>query len=106
MTRAIVLSDKDNVATLIDHGKSGDSCQLKGDAKGHVTLAADIPFGHKVAIQPIDAGCAVVKHGEDIGQASSSIGLGAHVHVHNVESRRGRGDLHGPGATQTEGDRQ
>jgi altronate dehydratase small subunit len=28
-----------------------------------------------------------------IGRASASIGTGRHVHVHNVEGVRGRGDL-------------
>jgi altronate dehydratase small subunit len=55
-------------------------------------LTTDIPYGHKVAVKPIAAGEAVIKHGEDIGVASAAIAIGDHVHVHNVESRRGRGD--------------
>ncbi|VFS54652.1 Uncharacterised protein [Leminorella grimontii] len=34
----------------------------------------------------------VYKYGESIGRATQAIELGEHVHVHNVESERGRGD--------------
>jgi SAF domain len=36
----------------------------------------------------------VVKYGNPIGTATSEIAAGAHVHVHNVASTRGRGDQH------------
>ena len=94
MTRALMLDAKDSVATLIDKGAAGDICELKGEGKGRVRLSADIPYGHKVAVKAIAKGEAVVKHGETIGQATAPIGVGEHVHVHNVKSRRGRGDLH------------
>ena len=96
MTRALVLDAGDSVATLIDNGAAGEACQLKGDANGTVRLAADIPYGHKVAIKPIAKGDSVVKHGETIGQATAAIKVGEHAHVHNIESRRGRGDLYRP----------
>jgi hypothetical protein len=35
----------------------------------------------------------VVKYGQRIGVAGADIAAGAHVHVHNVVSERGRGDL-------------
>lgn len=35
----------------------------------------------------------VIKYGEIIGKASVEIRKGQHVHVHNLESLRGRGDL-------------
>ena len=96
MPRALVLDAGDSVATLIDNGAVGETCQLKGEGKGTVRLAADIPYGHKVAIKPIAKGDVVLKHGEDIGQATAEIKVGEHAHVHNIESRRGRGDLHRP----------
>lgn len=92
MGKALVLDGKDNVATLIEPGRAGEMCELKGFGAGQVRLAADIPYGHKVAIRPIAAGGPVLKHGEDIGVASAAIAVGEHVHIHNVESRRGRGD--------------
>ena len=34
-----------------------------------------------------------MKYGEEIGVASRAIAAGNHVHVHNLDSMRGRGDL-------------
>lgn len=58
-----------------------------------VTVAGRVPFGHKVALRQIDKDEPVLKYGEAIGLAASAIGAGDHVHTHNVESQRGRGDL-------------
>jgi altronate dehydratase small subunit len=51
-----------------------------------------IPFGHKFATRDIGKGTLVVKYGEPMGVATRDIKAGSHVHVHNVESSRGRGD--------------
>jgi altronate dehydratase small subunit len=93
MTRAIVLNPEDNVATLIDAGRAGESCQLMGELKGELVLLEDIPFGHKVCIAEMPKAAVVTKYGQVIGRASKSIKLGEHMHVHNVESNRARGDL-------------
>ena len=92
MPRALVLNKSDNVATLIDGGKSGDACALQGEVRGTVTLLGDVPFGHKICIKDTSAGQDILKYGTVIGKASTAIKSGAHVHVHNVESARGRGD--------------
>jgi altronate dehydratase small subunit len=92
MPRAIVLNRLDNVATLIDTGSEGDSCGLQGEATGEVRLLQDVPFGHKVCIREAAAGDDVVKYGQVIGKASAALRVGVHVHAHNVESARGRGD--------------
>lgn len=92
MPRAIVLDRRDNVATLIDEGRAGERCTLQGEAEGAATLRQDVPFGHKVCIRDATPGDAIVKYGQVIGNASTAIAAGDHVHVHNVESARGRGD--------------
>ncbi len=92
MTRAILLNPSDNVATLIDDGTSGDSCTLQGEGSGSVELAKDIPFGHKVAVSDIEPDGEIIKYGQIIGLAVEAIPTGQHAHVHNIESRRGRGD--------------
>ena len=92
MTRAILLNQSDNVATLIDEGSSGDDCLLQGEGSGSVKLTKDIPFGHKVAISNINVGDDIIKYGEVIGLATEVIATGQHAHIHNIESRRGRGD--------------
>ena len=93
MARAIVLNDKDTVATLIEAGRAHEACPLQGARPGSVHLLADVPFGHKVAIKDMAAGADVVKYGQVIGATTAPIKTGEHVHVHNVGSKRGRGDL-------------
>jgi len=52
----------------------------------------NIADGHKYAVRDIEAGENIVKYGQPIGIASKDILPGQHVHVHNLESDRGRGD--------------
>ncbi len=90
MTRAIVVSERDNVATALETLEAGASLAIGGAT---VAVRDRIPEGHKVAIQAIAAGATVVKYGSPIGTATTDIPAGAHVHTHNVASTRGRGDL-------------
>lgn len=92
MIRAIILNNGDNVATLVDPGKKGEAVALTGEATGNVTLAADVAFGHKLATRGIAKGEPILKYGKVIGQATQAIALGDHVHTHNVEALRARGD--------------
>jgi len=89
---ALVISDRDNVATALETLEAGRTITLGAIA---VTLRERIPHGHKLALAPIPAGQPVLKYGSPIGLATSDIPTGAHVHVHNVASSRGRGDLDG-----------
>jgi len=92
MLRAIVLNPRDNVAVLLGTGAPADVCSLQGAQEGTVRLQMAIPYGHKVAIRAMDKGEAVVKYGEVVGRTTVQVNPGEHVHVHNVESLRGRGD--------------
>lgn len=56
-----------------------------------------VPPGHKVAVAPTRPGAAVIKYGHVIGYAITDIVPGDHVHSHNVESGRARGDRVGEG---------
>lgn len=58
-----------------------------------VQVKEDIPAFHKIAIANVVQGGTVFKYGEAIGKALTGIEKGDHVHVHNIESMRGRGDL-------------
>ena len=94
MLRAIVLHAGDNVATIIDNGGVARSeCRLRGERGGSVVLGAAIPYGHKIALADIPTGAEIRKYGLVIGRATAAIPAGHHVHVHNVESLRGRGDV-------------
>ena len=57
-----------------------------------VTILEEIKFGHKFAVVEIDQGEEILKYGQVIGRATRKILTGEHVHVHNLEGIRGRGD--------------
>jgi len=93
MERTVVMKDADNVATCLADLKAGDVEQVTvGGTPRSVAIKDDIPFGHKIALADIDAGGQVFKYGEVIGLASRPISTGQHVHIHNVDSIRARGD--------------
>lgn len=81
----VKVNEKDNVATLLKNF-------LKGSMAGDITLLDDISKGHKIALKDIKKGEYIIKYGEYIGIASMDIKKGEHVHVHNIEGIRGRGD--------------
>ena len=85
----VINPDVDNIATLIGEVKAGEVVEavVKGEKK-RITVRQDIPYGHKVAIEPIKRGEAVYKYGLSIGAASKDIGEGDYVHIHNIESLR------------------
>jgi altronate dehydratase small subunit len=90
---ALVMDAKDHVATAIKDLHAGDGIVYRiGDQVFELTLIDPIPFGHKVAIVPVPAGTEVRKYGEVIGRSTTAIEAGKHVHIHNVEGIRGRGD--------------
>lgn len=90
MKAALVISDRDNVATALEPLEPGRVLALGSVS---VTVSEPVPHGHKISLRAIAAGEPVVKYGSPIGTASIDIAAGAHVHVHNVSSSRGRGDL-------------
>ncbi len=54
---------------------------------GHrITFEKALGFGHKIATRPITKGEQIIKFGIPIGSATADIGLGEHVHLHNIKS--------------------
>ena len=93
---ALKVADADNVATVFADGTTAGTVVCVRDRAGNeslVTALGDIPYGHKIAIADIAVGQTIVKYGESIGVASREIAVGDYVHVHNLDSMRGRGDL-------------
>lgn len=92
--QAVLIHENDNVATCVEYMSAGTRISyFRGGSAESLLLSQDIPLGHKVAILPIEKNANVVKYAESIGVAITSIEPGQHVHVHNMESKRGRGDL-------------
>lgn len=93
--RALVIHAEDNVANLVGEGQEGQEvqCEIAGGETKQVTLLNDVPLYHKFALVGIEAGEEICKYGYVIGKAIRDIEQGEHVHAHNIESLRGRGDL-------------
>ena len=92
---ALRVNDKDNVATIFAEGiTDGTQVEIR-DHKGNgdqVVVIGDVPFGHKIAARDIKKGELINKYGEEIGIATADIKKGEYVHIHNLDSMRGRGD--------------
>lgn len=94
--KAIVMKNKDNVATVTEDAEAGSDIVINIDGETVTLHVTDrIPFGHKVAIKAIAKDEKIIKYGEVIGMATTDIAAGQHTHVHNLVGCRGRGDLVG-----------
>jgi altronate dehydratase small subunit len=82
-SRLLLLFDGDNVLVARMRIRAGEAILVEGAG---VTLAADLPLGHKLARRAILAGEKIVKYGAPIGTATEAIPVGTPVHVHNVKS--------------------
>jgi altronate dehydratase small subunit len=95
-----VVEPTDNVATALRELEAGETVTVAvGDEERTVEVQEDVIFGHKIAIEDITAGDTIVKYGKSIGNATEDIPAGTWVHVQNVESNYGRGDLASEGQT-------
>ena len=91
---AIVISEEDNVATALRNLNCNEKAAVGiGDRTISVMMVDPVEFGHKFAIASIHRGQDIIKYGEVIGRATADIAAGAHAHIQNIESLRGRGDL-------------
>jgi altronate dehydratase small subunit len=91
---AIVIKRQDNVATAIRDIEDGKTATVGIEDETLIVRAIQpIPLGHKLALRRIQSGEEILKYGTVIGRATQDIQVGEHVHVHNVESTRARGDL-------------
>ena len=88
----LVHSPKDNVGVIVVEGLKGGTDMLGVITETDKTLKLkaqqDIPIGHKVALKPLKKGDTIIKYGEDIGKMVADAGVGAHVHVQNLKTKR------------------
>lgn len=81
LNKLLRLHPSDNVGVAIQRLEPGGPLTHPG---GSVLPRTAVPAGHKIALQPISAGAAVLKYGEPIGLATAQIEPGDHVHSHNL----------------------
>jgi len=90
LASAIVISEQDSVATATRNIKAGEKVTVSSGGEEYELLVKDdIKFLHKFALKNIKKDEKVLKYGWVIGQATSDISQGEHVHTHNLHSLRG-----------------
>ncbi|AGB41133.1 altronate dehydratase [Halobacteroides halobius DSM 5150] len=92
--QGLVMSKEDNVATVVEEVSTGEKVTIRmGGETKEIKVTEAIPFGHKFCLAEIKKGEDVIKYGESLGAANQDINVGDYVHVHNLDSKRGRGDM-------------
>jgi altronate hydrolase len=79
----LFLDPKDNVAVALRDLEINERISWDADS---LQVRSFIPQGHKIALQHISTGEAIIKYGMPIGLAKVPIEAGEHVHIHNVTS--------------------
>ena len=79
--RALRISAEDNVAVALSALSAGDSVVVGNRS---IELRADVPAGHKIALDTIADGDPVTKYGFPIGVATAFIQPGDWIHSHNL----------------------
>jgi len=88
----LVHSPKDNVGVVVVEGLRAGTDMLgvitETDKTVKLKAKDDIPIGHKVALKSLKKGDTVLKYGEDIGLVTTDTGVGEHVHIQNLKTKR------------------
>lgn len=87
MIKILRINKKDNVAVALGDIKKGESFIIE---RTPWIAKENINFGHKIALIDIFKGEKVIKYGEVIGYAIQDMKKGDWIHVHNLQSNRGR----------------
>lgn len=82
----IKINPKDVVAVALKPLAKGTVCDVAGEK---VTLAEDIPQGHKFALCDLAQGADVIKYGFRIGTTKEPVQKGGWIHVHNLKTALG-----------------
>lgn len=79
----LIINSADNVAIALKPLRKGSrlNCGNHG-----ITVLDDIQTGHKIALRNINKGESIIKYAFPIGQATSDIRAGSHVHIHNMRT--------------------
>ncbi|MFP6880753.1 MAG: UxaA family hydrolase, partial [Roseibacillus sp.] len=86
-TQAFRLHPTDNVVVAGGNFEAGQPIEGCPVVPGQFVLS-----GHKMAVETIAQGESVIKFGQVIGQATSEIAPGQHVHEHNLGMSAHRND--------------
>ena len=91
-TDIIIHDKKDNVGVVVIekiNPKQDCSCWImEDDSTVNIQSLDEIPLGHKIAMVDLIEGDTILKCGHDIVKVVKSTQKGAHVHVHNVKTKK------------------
>ena len=78
------IAANDNVATCVADVKAGETVTVRfNGVVNEYKALEDIPFGHKIALNPIKKGEKVFKYGVEIGEMNEDVEVGGWIHCHN-----------------------
>ena len=89
--KALAHNHGDHVAVAVAPITAGEEISvayLDDDGEQALHAQTDVPYGHKIALAAIEAGAAVIEYSTQVAVARVAIEVGAHVHIHNVETAR------------------
>jgi altronate hydrolase len=89
----LILAPGDNVGIVMSAVPPGGL--LKATSGQTVSPIDQVPQAHKVALEDLPEAAGVRKYGQLIAVTTRFVHRGEHLHVHNAESQRLRGDLVG-----------
>ncbi len=91
MHKALAHNHGDGVAVAVAAISAGEEIvvvYIDDDGEQTVRAQADVPYGHKVALQSLAAGAPVIEYSTQVGVARTNIELGDYVHTHNMKTAR------------------
>ncbi len=90
MQNFIKINKNDNIIVALQVIPKGTAITIEeGNDTITVVSSQEIPAGHKMAINDIAQGSAVIKYGYQIGNASEAIKAGEWIHTHNIKTALG-----------------
>lgn len=88
----LVHDHADNVGVVVVEGLVAGTSMLcvvtHDNSSFELKSKSDVPIGHKIALKDIKSGDTAIKYGEDIGKFTADVEKGAHVHIHNLKTKR------------------
>jgi altronate dehydratase small subunit len=86
----LAIRPEDDVAVALRDLPAGVARVRSGEAIEQLELRTAITLGHKVARRALPRGTPIRKYAAVIGEATTDIAAGEHVHIHNLRSLRAR----------------
>jgi (2R)-sulfolactate sulfo-lyase subunit alpha len=91
MHKALAHNQGDDVAVAVAPISEGEEIlvlYVDDEGKQVVRVRADVPYGHKIALQPLAAGDPVLEYSTQVAVARTNIEEGDYVHTHNIKTAR------------------